>query len=60
MMSLEIAEIIAGSLLCTVVTVCDGVPTVVVGVVYVCIQVDRAQFNSGILFGSKSTLDFRP
>ena len=59
-MFVEIIEDTMGILFNVLTTVCDGVLTVVVGVVCVCILVDSTQFKSGIFVGSKSNLDFLP
>ena len=56
----EIVEDTIGVVFCVLTTACDGTWTVVVEVVWVCNLVDNTQFKSGILFGSKSNLDFLP
>ena len=59
-MFVTVVKDIMGILVCVLITACDGVLTVVVGVVCVCILVESNQFNSGIFVGSKSNLDFWP
>ena len=59
-MFVEVTEDTMGILVSVLTTVCDGILTVVVGVVCVCILVDNIQFKSGIFVVSKSNLDFLP